>query len=77
MVGFVLLDKDEGEKELIIWRMMVDKEYQDKGHDRVVVEKVMKQFKADSRFDVLIVDYVEGNDVMRKLMEVFDLNMGN
>ena len=27
VVGFVLLDEDEEEKELMIWRMMVDKEY--------------------------------------------------
>ena len=71
VVGFVLLDEDEEEKEIMIWRMMVDKDYQGKGYGRAIVEKVMKQFEADSRFEVLIADYVKGNDVMGKLLESF------
>ena len=69
VVGFVLLDEDEEEKEYMIWRMMVDKNYQGKGYGRAIVEKVMERFEADSRFDVLIADYVKGNDVMGKLLE--------
>ncbi|CAD2080401.1 hypothetical protein GCM10007275_18690 [Jeotgalicoccus coquinae] len=76
VVGFVLLDEDEEEKELMIWRMMVDKDYQGKGYGRAIVEKVMKQFEADSRFDVLIADYVKGNDVMGKLLESLGFEYG-
>ena len=72
VVGFVLLDEDEEEKELMIWRMMVDKEYQGKA----IVEEVMKQFEADSRFNVLIADYVKGNDVMGKLLESLGFEYG-
>ena len=68
VVGFVLLDEDEEEKELMIWRMMVDKDYQGQGYGRAIVEKVMKEFEADSRFDVLIADYVKGNEVMGALL---------
>lgn len=68
VVGFVLLDEDEEEKELMIWRMMVDKEYQGKGYGKAIVEKVMEMFESDDRFDVLIADYVKGNEVMGRLL---------
>lgn len=76
VVGFVLLDEDEEEKELMIWRMMVDKDYQGKGYGKAIVEKVIEQFEADSRFDVLIADYVKGNDVMGKLLESLGFEYG-
>ena len=76
VVGFILLDEDEEEKEYMIWRMMVDKEHQGKGYGRAIVEKVMAQFEADSRFDVLIADYVKGNDVMGKLLESLGFEYG-
>ena len=76
VVGFVLLDEDEEEKELMIWRMMVDKDCQGKGYGRAIVEKVMAQFEADSRFDVLIADYVKGNDVMGRLLESLGFEYG-
>lgn len=76
VVGFILLDEDEEEKELMIWRMMVDKDYQGQGYGKAIVEKVMEGFEADSRFDVLIADYVKGNDVMRKLLESLGFEYG-
>lgn len=51
---------------------LVDKYYQGKA----IMEKVMEQFKADSRFDVLIVDYFKGNDVMGKLKESLEFEYG-
>lgn len=35
----------------------------------------MKKFEADSRFDVLIADYVKGNDVMANCWSRLDLNV--
>lgn len=68
VVGFILLDEDAEKKELMIWRMMVDKDYQGKGYGRAIVEKVMEMFESDDRFDVLIADYVKGNEVMGTLL---------
>ena len=76
VVGFVLLDEDEEEKELMIWRMMVDRDYQGKGYGRTIVEKVMAQFEADDRFEVLIADYVKENVVMGKLLESLGFEYG-
>lgn len=55
---------------------MVDKDYQGKGYGRAIVEKVMAQFEADSRFDVLIADYVKGNEVMGKLLKSLGFEYG-
>lgn len=77
VVGFILLDEDEEEKELMIWRMMVDKDYQGQGYGKAIVEKVMEMFESDDRFDVLIADYVKGNDVMGKLLESLGFEYGD
>lgn len=69
VVGFVMLDEDEAKREYMIWRMMVGKDHQGKGYGRAIVEKVMARFEEDNRFDVLIADYVKGNEVMGKLLE--------
>jgi diamine N-acetyltransferase len=76
VVGFILLDEDEEEKELMIWRMMVDKDYQGQEYGRAIVEKVMAMFESDDRFDVLIADYVKGNVVMGKLLESLGFEYG-
>src|SRR5699024_7317921 len=68
VVGCILLDEDEEEKELMIRRMMVDKNYQGQGYGKAIEEKDMEEVEADSRFDVLIADYVKGNEVMGRLL---------
>lgn len=48
----------------------------EQGYDRAIVEKMIVQLEADSRFDVIIVDYVKGNDVMGKLLESLGFEYG-
>lgn len=69
VVGFILLDEDVEEKEYMIWRMMVDERFQGRGYGKAIVKKVIEQFEADKRFDVLIADYVVGNEPMKQLLE--------
>src|SRR5699024_9824 len=69
VVGFILLDEDVEEKEYMIWRTMVGEEFQGRGYGKAIVRKVIEQFEADERFDVLIADYVVGNEPMKKLLE--------
>lgn len=71
VVGFILLDEDVEEKEYMIWRMMIDKNYQGKGYGRAIVQKVIETFKRDDRFDILIADYVKGNEAMANLLRSF------
>lgn len=69
IVGFLLLDLDEEEREYMIWRMMVDEKHQGRGHGREIVETVIERAGNDKGYDVLIADYVEGNVQMKYLLE--------
>lgn len=68
MVGFLLLDLDEKEREYMIWRMMVDENFQGRGYGRQIVEHVIEKAKGDGDYDSLIADYVMGNEAMKKLL---------
>lgn len=68
VVGFLLLDMDEENKKAMIWRMMIDRQYQGKGYGRQTVEKVIEWVKKENKYDVLVADYVKGNEVMGKLL---------
>lgn len=69
VVGFLLLDLDAEESEYMIWRMMVDSKHQGKGYGRQIVEAVMEMARNDEDYDVLIADYVDGNAVMKYVLE--------
>lgn len=69
VVGFILLDLDEVEREYMIWRMMVDEQHQSRGYGRKIVEAVIEMGRNDKGYDVLIADYVEGNAQMKYLLE--------
>lgn len=69
VVGFLLLDLDEEEREYMIWRMMVDAQHQRKGYGRQIVEAVIEMGQNDEDYDTLIADYVEGNGQMKYLLE--------
>lgn len=69
VVGFLLLDLDAEESEYMIWRMMVDAKHQGKGCGRQIVEAVMEMARNDEDYDVLIADYVDGNAVMKYVLE--------
>lgn len=68
IVGFLLLDMDEERKELMIWRMMIDKHFQGKGYGRETIKAVIEIAKEEKDYDVIIADYVQGNEVMSNLL---------
>ncbi|MCD2137712.1 GNAT family N-acetyltransferase [Salinicoccus halitifaciens] len=68
MVGFLLLDLDAEERKYMIWRMMIDECHQGKGYGRELVEHVIEMARSDDGYDVLIADYVTGNEAMEKLL---------
>lgn len=69
IVGFILIDLDENEREFMIWRMMIDKKYQHSGYGRATVEKAIEMARKEGKYDTFIADYVKGNDVMGKMLE--------
>lgn len=68
VVGFLLLDTDEENKEIMIWRMMIGESFQGKGYGRQTVEKVIEYAKSEGKYHTLVADYVKGNEVMGRLL---------
>ena len=67
VVGFMMLDWDESERTVGIWRFMIASEYQKMGYGKAAVEAAIKMIKDESKFDMIHLDYVEGNTVAREL----------
>ena len=68
VVGFLLLDYDQEVSEMMIWRMMIDKDHQGQGYGQETVKKVIEMAEADPGYTLLIADYVKGNEVMGRLL---------
>lgn len=61
-VGFVMLDWDEQERVVGLWRFMIAFEQQGKGYGRQAVMQVIERAKQSENIDSIVVDYVIGNE---------------
>ncbi len=52
-VGFLLLEEDMEEQELIIWRIMFPEEYANKGYGGEVIRKVIELARESRKYDKL------------------------
>ncbi|MFC3928271.1 GNAT family N-acetyltransferase [Streptococcus caprae] len=75
VVGFVLIDIDEDDKQFMLWRVMIDQSQQGKGYGKSVLEAVMELAKNHPICDHLRVDYVKGNDKMAHLLSKLDFEV--
>ncbi|WP_225744437.1 GNAT family N-acetyltransferase [Marinilactibacillus sp. Marseille-P9653] len=69
VVGFLLLDTDDEDHQMTIWRIMIDQAHQGKGYGRQTIEKTIELAQSDSTYEILIADYVKGNEVMGDLLK--------
>lgn len=69
VVGFMMLDWDEKERECGIWRFMIANNQQGKGYGRKALEYALNIIKESGKFDYVFLDYVPGNDVGKHLYE--------
>ena len=67
VVGFLMLDWDENERTVGIWRFMIAVEYQKKGYGKKAMEAAIDMVRAEDKFDLIHLDYVPGNSVARNL----------
>lgn len=67
VVGFMMLDWDENERTVGIWRFMIASEYQKMGYGKAAVIATINMIKEEDKFDMIHLDYVEGNTVAREL----------
>ncbi len=66
-VGFLMLDWDEDERTVGLWRFMIAHEQQNKGYGRQALEAFLALARAEGKFDLAHLDYMPGNVVARKL----------
>ncbi len=57
-VGFVMLSIDDKKKEYWLWRLMIDKKYQDKGYGKEAMHQVIDFIKTNPNIKELITSYV-------------------
>ena len=67
VVGFLMLDWDEAERTVGIWRFMIGAEYQKRGYGRAALEAAIALIRAENKFDLIHLDYVADNTVARAL----------
>ncbi|MGQ7366182.1 GNAT family N-acetyltransferase [Streptococcus suis] len=68
VVGFVLLSIQE-DKSYYVWRLIIDKEYQNRGYGKEVIRHILSLAKEDSSCQKVSVNYVIGNHKMRYILE--------
>lgn len=67
IVGFMMLDWDEDERTVGIWRFMIAPEHQRKGYGRKALEAAVELVRGAGVFDMIYLDYVPENTVAREL----------
>lgn len=71
VVGFLMLDWDEDERTVGIWRFMIGEAYQRKGYGREALRLAIEMIKESGCFDLIHLDYVEENRAARELYASF------
>ncbi|QIK70609.1 GNAT family N-acetyltransferase [Erysipelothrix sp. HDW6C] len=69
IVGFALLDIDDEERDVTIWRIMIDHNHQNKGYGRQAIEKISAWVIINTPYRDLYIDYVLGNEQAKHLYE--------
>ncbi len=69
VVGFLLLLKEEEKESYLIWRLMIDQAYQNRGYGTEALKWIIQRAKDDPACSHLITSYVVGNHKMRGILE--------
>lgn len=71
VVGFVLLSIQEEDKSYYVWRLLIDKNHQNRGYGKEVIRQVIGLAQEDSLCRKVTMHYVIGNHKMRYILEKF------
>ncbi|MFM0855648.1 GNAT family N-acetyltransferase [Streptococcus suis] len=71
VVGFVLLSIQEEDKSYYVWRLLIDKNHQNRGHGKEVIRQILVLAKEDTLCQKVTMNYVIGNHKMRYILEKF------
>ena len=67
VVGFMMLDWDEGERSVGIWRFMIAHEHQGRGYGRKALEATIRLVREAGTIDFMHLDYVPNNKIAHDL----------
>lgn len=70
IVGFVLLSIKE-DKSYYVWRLLIDRHYQNRGYGKEVIRQVICLAKEEPSCHTITMNYVIGNHKMRYILEKF------
>ncbi|HEM5993937.1 TPA: GNAT family N-acetyltransferase [Streptococcus suis] len=68
IVGFVLLSIQE-DHSYYVWRLLIDRHYQNRGYGKEVIRQVIGLAKEDPSCHTITMNYVIGNHKMRYILE--------
>ncbi|HEM2741732.1 GNAT family N-acetyltransferase [Streptococcus suis] len=68
IVGFVLLSIQE-DKSYYVWRLLIDRHYQNRGYGKEVIRQVIGLAKENPSCHTITMNYVIGNHKMRYILE--------
>ena len=64
---YLVRGRGEEERTAGIWRFMIGLEEQKKGYGRAALIQLLKMIRETGKFDLVYLDYAEGNTVAREL----------
>lgn len=62
VIGFMMLEWDEKEREAGIWRFMISEEHQGKGYGTAAMKAAIEIIKNENKFDCVVLSCVPAND---------------
>lgn len=68
-VGFMMLDEDQEERCLVIWRIMFPEEHQNKGYGTEAMKQIIRLAKESGKYDFMIIDYAPENVIAKHVYE--------
>ncbi|HOJ47539.1 MAG TPA: GNAT family N-acetyltransferase [Bacillota bacterium] len=67
VVGFMMLDWNEDERTVGVWRMMIGQDFQGRGYGRAAMEEAIRMIREAEKFDMIYLSYVPENTAAQKL----------
>ncbi|HFI0791396.1 TPA: GNAT family N-acetyltransferase [Streptococcus suis] len=69
VVGFAMLSIEPTDNSYYLWRLLIDKDFQNRGFGKEVIRQVIGKAKADPLCHKISIHYVIGNHKMRYILE--------
>ncbi|HEL1550830.1 TPA: GNAT family N-acetyltransferase [Streptococcus suis] len=69
VVGFAMLSIEPKDNSYYLWRLLIDKDFQNRGFGKEVIQQMIGKAKADPLCHKISINYVIGNHKMRYILE--------